>query len=381
MTSTLLKVPFVDLQLQHQAIQQEIDRAIEKVIQRGDFILGQALAEFEASFASACGVKFAVGVASGTSAIALGLQACGIGVGDEVLIPTNTFIATVIGTIQAGATPILVDCEPNTALIDLEAASKVITSKTKAIIPVHLYGQMVAPSKLIDFATTHQLIIFEDAAQAHLAARDGYRAGAIGLAAGFSFYPSKNLGAFGSGGIVTTNEEVIAEKVYRLRNYGAPHKYFHTEVGTNSRLDTLQAAILQVKLAHLSHWNSKRNQVAQDYDILFEPLRSRGIIPLENQSGQGHVYHLYVIRLGEFLGKHREAIQQKLATQGIQTGIHYPLPCHLQPAYRYLGYQPGDFPQAERMCEEILSLPMYPELSKNQIEFLSEQLSLVTASF
>jgi dTDP-4-amino-4,6-dideoxygalactose transaminase len=374
MTSTLLKVPFVDLQLQHQPIQQEIDRAIEEVIRRGDFILGEALAEFEVSFARACGVKYAVGVASGTNAIALGLQACGIGAGDEVLIPTNTFIATVIGAIQAGATPILVDCDPNTALIDLKSAEAAITPKTKGIIPVHLYGQIVSPSQLLDFANTYNLIIFEDAAQAHLAQREGYHAGAIGLAAGFSFYPSKNLGAFGSGGIVTTNEEAIAQKLYSLRNYGAPHKYFHTELGTNSRLDTLQAAILQVKLPHLFDWNYQRNQAAKDYDILLKSLESRGIIPLENQSNEGHVYHLYVIKLGELLAKQREVIQEKLASQGVQTGIHYPIPCHLQPAYSYLGYKLGDFPQAEKLCTAILSLPMYPGLNRTQIEFVSEQL-------
>jgi dTDP-4-amino-4,6-dideoxygalactose transaminase len=378
MSPISVKVPFVDLNWQHLPIQIEIERAIHEVIQRGDFVLGEALAQFETSFASACGVKYGIGVASGTDAIALGLQACDIGAGDEILIPANTFIATVIGTIQAGATPILVDCEPHTALIDLEAAAKAITPKTKAILPVHLYGQMVAPQKLLDFADTYNLLIFEDAAQAHLARRDGYYAGSVGLAAGFSFYPSKNLGAFGGGGIVITNEETVARKVRSLRNYGATHKYVHTERGTNSRLDTLQAAILNIKLPYLSSWNSKRNQAAYYYDRYFQSRQ--GLVPLKNQSDTGHVYHLYVILLNELLTNQREVIQQQLAEAGIQTGIHYPIPCHLQPAYRYLGYQQGDFPHAEKLCQQILSLPMYPGITQEQIEWVSQRLSAIAGS-
>lgn len=369
-----IRVPFVDLSWQHQPIQQLINEAIERVIARGDFILGKALAEFETAFARACGVKYAIGVSSGTDAIALGLKACGIDKGDEVLIPANTFIATVIGAIYAGATPILVDCQPHTALIDLEAAAKVVTPKTKAIIPVHLYGQMVSPQQLLDFANTHNLFIFEDAAQAHLARREGYIAGSVGLAAGFSFYPSKNLGCFGSGGIVTTNDERINLKMRSLRNYGAPRKYFHTDLGTNSRLDTLQAAILQVKLPYLAEWNQARNKAAEQYYQALKPLEAEGITLLENHSSLGHVYHLYVIRLGQFLASQREAIQQQLLEKGIQTGIHYPIPCHLQPAYSYLGYQLGDFPVAESLCKEILSLPMYPGLEQDRIELVSDKL-------
>ena len=245
-------VPFVDLTLQHQPIQAEIEQAMAAVVQRGDFILGKSLKEFEAEFAQASGVNYGVGVASGTDAIALGLQACGITEGDEVLVPANTFIATVIGVIQAGATPILVDCDRHTALIDLNLAAKAITPKTIPILPVHLYGQMVSPKALLDFAQAHNLIIFEDAAQAHLAQREGYMAGSVGMAAAFSFYPSKNLGAFGNGGMLITSDQEVAQRVQTLRNYGAPKKYYHTEVGKNSRLDSLQAAILQVKLPHLS---------------------------------------------------------------------------------------------------------------------------------
>ena len=373
MTLTNVKVPFVDLSWQHKPIQKPIEEAIQQVIERGDFTLGKALAEFETAFAQACRVKYGIGVSSGTEAIALGLQACGIGKGDEVLIPANTFIATVIGAIKAGATPILVDCQPNTALIDLTAAAKAITPQTKAIIPVHLYGQMVAPQQLLDFAHSYNLIIFEDAAQAHLAQREGYIAGSVGLAAAFSFYPSKNLGSFGSGGIVTTDDEKVAQKVRSLRNYGAPRKYFHTDIGTNSRLDTIQAAILKVKLPWLAEWNKARNQAAVQYHHALTSLQPQGITLLENLSGMGHVYHLYVIRLGKKLATQREQIQQQLNKEGIQTGIHYPIPCHLQPAYRYLGYQLGDFPVAESLCEQILSLPMYPGIEKEQIELVQEK--------
>jgi dTDP-4-amino-4,6-dideoxygalactose transaminase len=375
MLSYSVSVPFVDLSWQHQPIQEEIKQAILGVVARGDFILGKDLHELEEAFAYACGVKYGVGVASGTAAIALGLQACGLGAGEEVLVPANTFVATLIGVIQAGLKPVLVDCHLDTALIDLEAAAQAITPKTRALIPVHLYGQMVSPSQLEDFAQKHNLIIFEDAAQAHLAEKEGQRAGSIGEAAAFSFYPSKNLGAFGNGGMLVTDNAAIANQVKSLRNYGAPSKYFHTDIGTNSRLDTLQAAILKVKLPHVSRWNQERNQAAALYDQLLEPLETRGIRPIRKQAGTGHVYHLYVMRLAPELGITRSSLQEKLAAVGIQTGIHYPIPCHLQPAYKYLGHQRGDFPRAETLCEEILSLPMYPGLSLEKIRYIVEQLT------
>jgi dTDP-4-amino-4,6-dideoxygalactose transaminase len=252
-------------------------------------------------------------------------------------------------------------------------AAKAITPKTKAILPVHLYGQMVSPSQLLDFADTYNLTIFEDAAQSHMAQREGYRAGSVGRAAAFSFYPSKNLGAFGNGGMVVTQDEEVARSVRSLRNYGAPRKYYHEELGTNSRLDTLQAAVLKVKLPHLPQWNQWRNQAAEQYGALLKPLESQGIAPLTNQSGTGHVYHLYVLRLGEAHSGKREEIQETLAARGIETGIHYPIPCHLQPAYKFLGYQWGDLPQAEKLCQQILSLPMYPGLSSHQINWVFEQ--------
>ncbi|MFB2922167.1 DegT/DnrJ/EryC1/StrS family aminotransferase [Aerosakkonema funiforme] len=363
----MTKIPFVDLSFQHEPLINQIEEAILTVLHQGDFIMGKAVAEFETAFANACGVESGVGVACGTDAIALGLQACGIRPGDEVILPANTFVATLIGVLHAGATPIFVDCDPETALIDLKAAEKAISEQTRAIVPVHLYGQMVSPKQLLDLASTHNLVIFEDAAQAHLAEREGYKAGSIGKAAAFSFYPSKNLGAIGDGGLLVTNDAGVAQKMRALRNYGAPQKYLHTEYGTNSRLDTLQAAVLNVKLPHLQEWNNLRNTAAYEYDRLLEPLRSHGIFPIHNQSGTGHIYHLYVIRISESCAIEREKIQAELSAIGIQTGIHYPLPCHLQPAYQYLGYKAGDFPNSEILSKQILSLPMYPGLSQTQI--------------
>jgi dTDP-4-amino-4,6-dideoxygalactose transaminase len=377
MNSNLVKVPFVDLTWQNQPLQTEISQAIQTVIERGDFVLGQTLADFETAFAQACGVEYAVGVASGTAAIALGLQAYGIGAGDEVLVPANTFVATLMGVIQAGAKPILVDCCLDTALIDLSAAAQGITPNTRAILPVHLYGQMVSPQQLQDFARTHNLIIFEDAAQAHLASREGYRAGSVGVAAGFSFYPSKNLGAFGNGGMLVTNDAEITKKARSLRNYGAPSKYFHTDIGTNSRLDSIQAAILNIKLPHLQSWNQARHRAAKQYDRLLAPLADKGILPILDETEIGHVYHLYVIRLLDNCPVDRQQLQEELTAVGIQTGIHYPIPCHLQPAYQYLGYQKGDFPNSEILCEEILSLPMYPGISEEQVENVVEQITLI----
>ena len=376
-------MPFVDLTAQHQPLQAELEQAILNTVRRSDYVLGQAVAEFEAAFAAACGVSYGVGVACGTDAIALGLQACGVGEGDEVILPANTFVATLIGVLRAGAKPVLVDCDPQTALMDLVAAENAITPRTRAILPVHLYGQMVSPTLLLDLAETYGLVIFEDAAQAHLAEREGYRAGSIGMAAAFSFYPSKNLGAMGDGGMVVTRSESVAAKLRALRNYGAPKKYFHTELGTNSRLDSIQAAVLQVKLPHLPQWNRDRLQVAELYNTHLKPLGELGLLPLQNHAGRGHVYHLYVVRIlaATRRGGHastlttRQEMQTILDHHGIQTGIHYPLPCHLQPAFKFLGYRSGDFPVAEQLCEEILSLPMYPGLSEDQVLLVTQTLA------
>lgn len=364
-----ISVPFVDLLSQHQLIEDELMTAIQAVIRKGDYILGQALVDFEAAFAADCNLQYGIGVASGTDAIALGLQACGVGQGDEVILPANTFIATLIGVLRAGASPVFVDCDPHTALIDLTAAERAITAKTRAILPVHLYGQMVSPAALLDLARNHNVLIFEDAAQAHLAEREGYRAGSIGDAAAFSFYPSKNLGALGDGGMIVTQTELIAQTAHSLRNYGAVRKYYHTDPGgTNSRLDTLQAAALQVKLPHLAAWNRERYRIAQQYDNRLQRLKSFGVLPIENHSNNGHVYHLYVIRLTQDCPVNRTMLQMELKAHGIQTGIHYPVPCHLQPAFQKLNHQSGDFPHTEALSREILSLPIYPGLTNAQVE-------------
>jgi dTDP-4-amino-4,6-dideoxygalactose transaminase len=367
--TALAPIPFVDLDWQHRPLSAALQSAMAQVMTDGDFVLGRAVADFETRFAAACQVQFGVGVGCGTDALVLGLIACGLGPGDEVLLPANTFVATLIGVLRCGATPVLVDCDRATALIDLGAAQRAITPRTKAIIPVHLYGQMVSPQGLYTLAERHHLIIFEDAAQAHLAEREGQRAGSLGQGAAFSFYPSKNLGALGDGGMVVTSEETVAQTVRSLRNYGARRKYYHTDpAGTNSRLDTLQAAVLNVKLSHLPAWNQARNALAQAYDRKLAPLAEYGIVPIRNEAGPGHVYHLYVVRVTADCPRRREDLQARLGERQIQTGIHYPIPCHLQPAFTNLGYGPGAFPQAEALSQEILSLPMYPGLTEAQID-------------
>jgi dTDP-4-amino-4,6-dideoxygalactose transaminase len=369
MTKPRELIPFVDLSWQHDPIQAEIQAALTAVLTRGDFVLGQAVKDLETAFAAASGAQHGVGVGCGTDAIALGLAACGIGEGDEVLLPANTFVATLIGILRSGATPVFVDCDRETALIDLAAAEAAITPQTRAIVPVHLYGQMVSPSGLKALAERHKLLIFEDAAQAHLAQREGLTAGSVGSAAAFSFYPSKNLGGIGDGGMLLTQEALVAQTTRSLRNYGAVRKYFHTEPkGTNSRLDTLQASVLGLKLPYLRDWNHARNQVAQHYDEHLASLREFGIIPMRNDSGTGHVYHLYVVRITADCPLDRTALQLALEEHQIQSGIHYPVPCHLQPAFQSLGYQAGAFPMSEALSQEILSLPMFPGMTFEQAD-------------
>lgn len=369
MQETPTFIPFVDLSWQHQPLKEKIAAAVTAVVEQGDFVLGQAVRDFEQAFATACGAGYGVGVGCGTDAIALGLSACGIGPGDEVLLPANTFVATLIGILRSGATPVFVDCDPHTALIDLEDAAARMSDRCRAIVPVHLYGQMVSPTALLTLAQRHNLIIFEDAAQAHLAERDGYRAGSVGLGAAFSFYPSKNLGSIGDSGLLLTSKEIVAQTAKSLRNYGARRKYHHTEAdGTNSRLDTLQAAVLNLKLPFLPAWNQARNRLASYYDQQLAPLSEYGVLPIQNQCGEGHVYHLYVVRITSDCPIDRTALQTALTAAGVETGIHYPVPCHLQPAFAHLGHYPGDFPKAEALSQEILSLPMYPGMTLAQAD-------------
>ena len=352
-------VPFVDLRIQHAALAPAIESAMREVCQKGDFILGSAVEQFEAEFAAYLGIRHAIGVASGLDAIELALRANGIGPGDEVITVANTFIATVLAIVAAGAKPVLVDADPESYNIDPAAVRAAITSRTRAIVPVHLYGQPADLDAIAALARQHNLVVVEDSAQAHGARYKGKRVGLFGHAAAFSFYPSKNLGAYGDGGMVVTNDDRVAEQVRLLRNCGQRKKYHHPVIGKNSRLDTVQAAVLRVKLPHLDDWNTARRRHAAAYS---ERLAG-GVHTPATTPDMEHVFHLYVVETDR-----RDALQESLKGREIQTGIHYPVPIHLQEACAGLGYKKGDFPVTERAAARILSLPMYPELNAEQID-------------
>lgn len=361
-------IPFVDLKTQFQKHRAEFLQAIEQVLQSAAFILGPEVSRFEKEFAGFIGSRFAVGLASGTDAVHLALRAAGVGQGDEVITATNTFYATTAAIELAGARPVLVDCDPDTYLIDVAALERAVTQRTRAIIPVHLYGQ-VAPMEAIEtFAKKHGLIIIEDACQAHGARYKGQGAGTFGAAAAFSFYPGKNLGAFGDGGAVTTDDEGMYSRLLALRNYGSPQKYQHPTFGTNSRLDGVQAAVLLVKLRYIEEWNRARVRAADRYRKNL--AGTAGIKLPETAEDSTHIYHLFVIQVPD----RRDEILQALASREIYCGIHYPIPLHLQQAYAYLGYRAGDFPVAEAASQRILSLPMFPEITDQQIDLVCEEL-------
>lgn len=357
-----LQVPFVDLGAQRAAIADELDQAIRSVLDRTDFILGRDVALFEEAFAAYCEVKYAVGVDSGTSALEMALRAYGIGPGDEVITAANTFIATVLAIAYVGAWPVLVDVDPRTYTLDPLRLASAITPQTKAIIPVHLYGQPADMDPIMEIARQHGLIVIEDACQAHGARYKGARVGSFGHAAAFSFYPGKNLGAYGDGGMVVTNDERIAQTLQMLRNYGQSQKYRHELKGFNRRLDTLQAAVLRVKLAYLDDWNAARRAHAAHYSELLGAVVETPQVAEYAES----VWHLYVIHT-----PHREALRAHLSSRGISVGMHYPIPIHLQPAFQDLGYRKGDFPVSERNAAEGLSLPMYAELAPETIEYVA----------
>jgi dTDP-4-amino-4,6-dideoxygalactose transaminase len=333
---------------------ESLERACLEALARGDYILGADVAGFEQDFAAYCGVRHAVGVDSGTSALELALRAHGIGPGDEVITVANTFIATAFAISHAGATPVLVDADPDTFNIDPSQIADAVTPRTRAIMPVHLYGQPADMEAIQAVAAAHGLAVIEDAAQAHGAREHGRRVGASGHTAAFSLYPAKNLGGQGDGGVVVTDDDAIAQRLRLLRNYGEQDKYRSELIGYNRRLDTLQAAMLRVKLRHLDRWNGARRGHAERYEELL------GELPLlrpRTRPDVEHVWHLYVVRVHQ-----RDEVRQALLEAGVETGIHYPVPVHLQPAYAWLGYEPGAFPVAERCAEQVLSLPMYPEL-------------------
>lgn len=359
-----MEVKLVDLNRQYQAIKPEIDSAIARVLDRTDFILGEEVRRFQEEFASYCQVEHAVGLDSGTSALELGVRALGIGAGDEVLVPANSFIASASAVSFTGATPVFVDVDPVTYNIDVQQLAQRITPRTKAIMPVHLYGQPAEMDAIMEVVERYGLFVIEDACQAHGARYKGRRVGSIGHVGAFSFYPGKNLGAYGDGGALVTNDPHIADRVRMMRNYGQREKYHHVSLGWNRRLDTIQAAVLQVKLRYLDEWNALRRRWAALYDQLLEDIDV--VRPVAAPSGE-HVYHLYVVQVEE-----RDRLQTYLAANGIATGIHYPIPIHLQRVYADLGYQTGDFPVSERCAPRLLSLPMFPELKAEEVEFIAD---------
>ena len=367
--SATMRIPFLDLRAQYATIAEEIDAAIAGVVHRADFILGEDVSAFESEFAEYLGVKAVVGVASGLAALELALRAHDIGPGDEVITPANTFIATVLSIVAVGARPVLVDMDPKTHNIDPAAIEAAITSRTRVLMPVHLYGQPVNLGPIMAIAKKHNLLVIEDAAQAHGSRYDCKRIGGFGHAAAFSFYPGKNLGAYGDGGAVATNDDQVAEKLRQFRNYGSKVKYYHEVMGTNSRLDTMQAAVLRVKLRYLDQWNAGRRKHAAAYR---KGLSSLPVGLIDTLPNVEHVHHLYVVEVED-----RARVQAELQNRGISTGIHYPIPVHMQKASVDLGYKKGQFPHTERASERIVTLPMFAELTDEQVQYVIESLGAV----
>ena len=361
-------VPFLELITPHIELEQELMDAVKGVLRSGVFVGGRVLEQFESEFAEFCGAKYCVGVSSGTDALRFALMAAGIGRGDVVVTVPNTFVATIEAILQVGATPAFVDIDPQTFNMSVDALREYLQEQSgrsvKAIIPVHLYGQMCDMDPIMTLAQQYDLMVLEDACQAHgaeyFSAKSGrwLKAGSIGKAAAFSFYPGKNLGACGEAGAVTTNDAELAQRVRIIRDHGQNKKYHHLIEGYNGRLDALQAAILRIKLPHLKQWNEKRRKVAEIYNELLKGAQVK--TPIEPRWSQG-IYHLYVVRLDR-----RDEVQKYLAQRDIQTGLHYPVPLHLQEAYVNMGYHEGDFPVTEQLAREILSLPMYPQLERAQ---------------
>jgi dTDP-4-amino-4,6-dideoxygalactose transaminase len=353
-------VPFVDLVAQYNSISSEIDDAFHEVTASAEYILGRRVEQFEEAFARFVGTDYAIGVGSGLDALRLALLALEVGPGDEVILPANTYIATALAVSDVGAEVVLVDCDPATYNIDPAGVASAINSRTRALLPVHFTGQAADMRPLLELAAGGRLEVIEDAAQAHGTTYAGQTCGSLGQLACFSFYPGKNLGAYGDGGMVTTSDAELVQRIRRLRNYGERAKYDHVVKGVNSRLDGLQAAFLSVKLRHLPAWNEARLRHADEYA---EQLEGVGDIALQQRSASSsHVYHLFIIETSE-----RDALREHLTNRGIQTGIHYPIPIHLQKAYEELGLGPGSFPHTERLARQSLSLPMYPELKHDQI--------------
>ncbi len=357
-------IPLVDLKAQYRSIKAEVDAGVARVFESGQFVLGKEVAAFEGEFAAYCGARHAVATNSGTSALHLSLLAAGIGAGDEVITTPFTFVASVAAILYAGARPVLVDIERESFNIDPTLIDRAITPRTKAVLPVHLFGQSADMDAILEVAQRHRLSVIEDAAQAHGAEYKGRRVGPLGELGCFSFYPGKNLGAYGEGGIVVTNNAEHARKIRLLRSWGEERRYEHQIHAFNYRMEALQGAILRVKLRHLDAWNAARRAHAAAYTQL---LAGSGVATPKEMPYARHVYHIYAVRSQE-----RDAVHRALAGRDIQTGIHYPTPVHLTPAYSNLGYRAGDFPVAEEASREVLSLPVYPEMTQAQQESVAE---------
>jgi len=362
-----MKVPFADLSRQHLPILSELSDMFEEAVKKSTFIMGAGVESFETAFASFCGVKYCVAVGNGTDALILSLKALNIGKGDEVITVPNTFIATSEAITAVGAKPVFVDIDPISFNINVGGIERAINKNTKALIPVHLYGQPADMDFLMELARKKDLSVIEDSAQAHGANYKGMKAGAIADISAFSFYPGKNLGCMGDGGAVTTNNGDLAEKVSMYRNHGRKEKYLHEFEGYNSRLDTIQALILEKKLEYLETWNTERRHAASIYDSLLFGMEEIKL-PIEPVDTT-HVYHLYVIRC-----RNRDGLKVFLEEKGISTGIHYPVPLHLQPAYRWLGYKKGSFPESEKAAREILSLPVFPGINEEEQVYVVEMI-------
>jgi len=369
-----MNVPFLDLTTQHKEISIDAHAAFERVFGKSNFILGEDEVRFEEEFASYCGSKFAVGVNSGTDALVLGLLSSGIGPGDEVIVPAFTFIASASAVSLTGAKPVFVDSDEKTFTLDVDKIEGLINKKTKAIMPVHLFGQTADMGRIMKIARKYNLKIIEDAAQAHGAlyyngpvktANQGKKAGSIGDVGCFSFYPTKNLGAFGDAGIAVTNDKNIYRKLLLYRDNGRKSKYEHILLGYNSRLDTLQAAFLRAKLPHLDRWNDARRKIAKTYNTLLRDIV--GVVTPVEADFSHHVYHVYSI-----LVKNRDKVVEYLKSKGVGVMVHYPLPLHLQKAYESLKYSKGDFPVAEKVSKQIISLPMHPVLTVEQVLYVTE---------
>ena len=371
-----MQIPFLDLKAQYQSIKNEVNPAIQQVLDNTAFILGKVVSNFENDFAKAHGVNYCYGTSSGTDGNHLTLWALGIGPGDEVIIPANTFIATAWGATLCGATPVFVDCENESYNLDPSKVEAAITSKTKAIVAVHLYGQPANLDPLRDIAKKHNLFLVEDAAQAHLAEYKGKKIGGLSDACSFSFYPGKNLGAYGEGGAVTTNSTELAAKMKMLREHGQSQKYHHQTFGHNYRMEGIQGAVLGVKLKHLDKWTDGRRRAAAKYNELLKDVEQI-ILPKEMEYAK-HVYHLFVIKVKRGSASDRSESRNKLQSflneNEISTGLHYPIPLHLQPCFNHLNYKKGDFPITEELAETGLSLPMFPELNDEQIEYVANNI-------